>query len=320
VGSAQPPARPRDDRNLAFEPECVQAAKLSMQACPGKILRPQITVGETPAGCGVESAGAVSPGLRACRVLLTVIDAFTDHAFSGNPAAVAIVDHFPSDARMQLIAREMNLSETAFVVRSIAGQHELRWFTPTVEVDLCGHATLAAAHLLGGSATFHTRSGRLTCSGREGWIEMDFPAWVPVQEPLPALPGGIPPPVWTGIAGEDWLVELAEARDVTELRPDLADVARLGRRALIVTARAHADIDADVVSRVFGPNAGISEDPVTGSAHCALAPYWAPRIGRDELEGYQASARGGTVRMRLDGDRVVLAGQAVSVSEVTLLA
>ena len=253
-------------------------------------------------------------------MLLTVIDAFTDHAFSGNPAAVAIVDQFPSDEHMQLIAREMNLSETAFVVRSSEGQHELRWFTPTVEVDLCGHATLAAAHLLGGSASFNTRSGRLTCNRRGDWIEMDFPAWVPVQEPLPALPRGLPPPVWTGTAGEDWLVELAEELDVVELRPDLADVARLGRRALIVTARANATTDVDVVSRVFGPNAGISEDPVTGSAHCALAPYWAPKLGRDELEGYQASARGGTVRMRLNGDRVVLAGQAVSVSEVTLLA
>ena len=151
-------------------------------------------------------------------MLLTVVDAFTDRAFAGNPAAVAIVDEFPSDDRMQLIAREMNLSETAFVVRSTDGEHALRWFTPTVEVDLCGHATLAAAHLLGDSAVFTTHAGRLSCTVRDGWVEMDFPAWAPVPAPLPALPDGVPPPEWTGIAGDDWLIELPTEHDVTHRR------------------------------------------------------------------------------------------------------
>lgn len=254
-------------------------------------------------------------------MLLTVVDAFTDRPFSGNPAAIAILEGaFPPDGRMQAIAREMNLSETAFVVPQGGDAAALRWFTPTTEVDLCGHATLAAAHVLGGEAVFTTRSGTLECTTRDGWIEMDFPAWQPREEPLPTLPPGLPSPVWSGTAGDDWLVELSDARAVVGLRPDLAGIAALGRRALVVTAVADADADFDIVSRVFGPNAGIAEDPVTGSAHCALAPYWAPRLGRDDLVGSQASARGGTVRMLLRGDRVTLGGQAVTVSEVHLLA
>jgi predicted PhzF superfamily epimerase YddE/YHI9 len=253
-------------------------------------------------------------------VLLTVVDAFTECAFSGNPAAVAIVEEFPSDERMQAIAREMNLSETAFLVASDGGGHLLRWFTPAIEVELCGHATLAAAHVLGGRAVFRTRSGVLTCDRHDGWIEMDFPAWKPIEQQLPVLPNCLPSPVWTGVAGDDWLVELRLARDVVDLEPDQAGVAALGRRALIVTARADTSSEADIVSRVFAPNAGIPEDPVTGSAHCALAPYWAARLRRDELIGWQASERGGIVRMRLSGDRVILGGHAVSVSEVKLLA
>lgn len=258
-------------------------------------------------------------GLARCHVLLSVVDAFTDRPFSGNPAAVAILDEFPADERMQLVAREMNLSETAFVVGGTDGEHHLRWFTPTTEVDLCGHATLAAAHVLGTSTVFHTRSGQLACQVRRGWVEMDFPVWTPVEARLPALPGGLATPVWAGIAGDDWLIELPSATAVVELRPDQAGIAALGRRALIVTARADPGTEVDVVSRVFGPNVGIPEDPVTGSAHCALAAFWTPRLGRDKLVGYQASARGGTVRMQLKGDRVVLAGQAITTSEVNLL-
>jgi predicted PhzF superfamily epimerase YddE/YHI9 len=220
---------------------------------------------------------------------------------------------------MQAVASEMNLSETAFVVPRGHDRYELRWFTPAVEVDLCGHATLAAAHVVGGQAVFSTRSGPLSCELNEGWIEMSLPTWYPVERPLTALPAGLPSPSWAGIAGDDWLVELPQARDVVDLQPDQASIAALGRRALIVTARADATTEADIVSRVFGPNAGIPEDPVTGSAHCALAPYWAPRVGRDELLGWQASKRGGTVRMRLSGDRVILGGHAVTVSEVKLL-
>lgn len=251
---------------------------------------------------------------------LTVVDAFTDEPFSGNPAAVAVLSAFEPDERLQAVAAEMNLSETAFAVARADGEHDLRWFTPTSEVNLCGHATLATAHVLGGSGAFHTRSGRLACTlGEGGWIEMDFPAWPATETALPSLPSGLPQPRWTGVAGEDWLVEVASESEVVDLSVDMRGVAELGRRCLIVTAVADAGRSYDFVSRVFAPNAGIIEDPVTGSAHCALAPYWAERLGRDEMTGYQASRRGGTVRVRPEGDRVVLAGRAVTVSEVELL-
>ena len=252
---------------------------------------------------------------------LTVIDAFTDKPFSGNPAAVAILDAFEPDDRMQAIAAEMNLSETAFVVPRHDGEFDLRWFSPASEVKLCGHATLASAHALGGTGAFHTQSGRLACtSGTDGWIEMDFPAHFPSEAPLPSVPAGLPSPRWTGVAGDDWLVELDSPDEVMDLTVDMAGVAAIGRRLLIVTAGSPAGSGCDFVSRVFGPNIGIPEDPATGSAHCALAAYWAPRLGRDEMIGYQASGRGGTVRVRLTGDRVLLAGKAVTVSEVELVA
>jgi len=252
---------------------------------------------------------------------LTVVDAFTDCPFSGNPAAVTVLDAFPADAAMQAVAREMNLSETSFVVPRADGEYDLRWFTPTVEVDLCGHATLAAAFLLGGSPVFHTRSGRLACRTDDGRVEMDFPARPPVACPLAGrFPEGLPEAKWTGRAGEDWFVELDGWADVVEARPDPAGVVALGGRALIVTAAGHgSEGDADFVSRFFAPNAGIPEDPVTGSAHCALGPYWAERLGRTRLTGYQASARGGTVTVEVQGERVRLGGRAVRVSEVTLL-
>jgi predicted PhzF superfamily epimerase YddE/YHI9 len=251
---------------------------------------------------------------------LTVVDAFTDRPFSGNPAAVAVLDHFPTEEHMQLLAREMNLSETAYAVQRNDGEYDLRWFTPATEVDLCGHATLATAHVLGGTAAFHTRSGRLTCELHQTWIDMDFPLWQPTEHSLPTIPPGLPPPRWAGVADDMWLVELASAGDVVHMKPDQKAIASLGRLALVVTAPAEPDMRADIVSRVFGPNVGIPEDPATGSAHCALAAYWCPRLGREELIGHQASSRGGTIRMRLSGDRVVVGGQAVTVSEVTVLA
>ena len=252
---------------------------------------------------------------------LTVVDAFTDKPFSGNPAAVALLDEFGTDDRMQSIAAEMNLSETAFAVRRRGGEYDLRWFTPSAEVNLCGHATLAAAHVLGGRVAFNTRSGRLECTPvGGGWIEMDFPAWPAAEAALPSVPAGLPEPRWTGVAGEDWLVEIATPQLVTDMALDMAAVAALGRRCLIVTAESAKGSAHDFVSRVFAPNVGIAEDPVTGSAHCALAAYWAPRLGRTELTGYQASRRGGTVRVHVQGERVVLAGQAVTVSEVELVA
>jgi predicted PhzF superfamily epimerase YddE/YHI9 len=248
---------------------------------------------------------------------LTVVDAFTDRPFTGNPAAVAVVDRFPDDVRMQHVATEMNLSETAFVVRRPDGDHDLRWFTPTVEVELCGHATLASAHVLGGTARFHTHSGLLACSrGASGRIEMDFPATRPTEVEVPAGLGvsGIR---WFGRGRFDVLIELADAAAVRDFRPDLAELAAFGTRAVIVTA-AGDQPDVDCVSRVFAPNAGIAEDPVTGSAHCTLAVHWGERLGKSEMVGLQASARGGTVHMRRQGDRVVLGGDAVTVSEVRM--
>ena len=211
----------------------------------------------------------------------------------------------------------MNLSETAFVAPRTEGDHDLRWFTPSVEVQLCGHATLAAAHVLGGAATFHTASGVLTCvrSGN-GMIEMDFPADPPVEAPPP--PGlQLPGLVWYGTGKWDSLAELQRAASIKELDPDLAAIAALGTRSLIVTAR-YEDDGADFVSRVFAPNAGVPEDPVTGSAHCTLAEFWGHRLGRRRLVGEQVSARGGTVHMRRQDGRVVLGGHAVSVAQVTI--
>jgi len=268
---------------------------------------------------------------------LTVVDSFTDRPFAGNPAAIAVVDAFPDEARMQAIAREMNLSETAFVVPRADGSYDLRWFTPEVEVDLCGHATLAAAHVLGGTGTFHTKSGELVCTpGGNDWIEMDFPADPPVAEAAPpsiaatlglvdgahAGPGAGPDETSSVRAyartRADVLVELAGADIVRALRPDFAAVAALESRCAIVTAAGDRP-GIDCVSRVFAPNAGIAEDPVTGSAHCALAVYWGKRLGRDTLVGEQASARGGVVRMTRKAQRVVLSGQAVTVSKVHLV-
>jgi predicted PhzF superfamily epimerase YddE/YHI9 len=248
---------------------------------------------------------------------LTTVDAFTDTPFAGNPAAIAVIDAFVEDALMQSIAREMNLSETAFVVARPDGDYDLRWFTPTVEIDLCGHATLAAAHVLGGEARFHTRSGVLTCvPTRDGWIEMDFPADPPRPvEPPTSL--RLPGLVWYGVGRRDALAELADAALVRSLEPDLDSIASTQTRLVIVTAAGDRD-GIDCVSRAFAPNAGIPEDPVTGSAHCTLAEYWGQRLGQDVLVGEQASSRGGIVRMRREGDRVVLAGQAVTVAHVTL--
>jgi predicted PhzF superfamily epimerase YddE/YHI9 len=245
---------------------------------------------------------------------LTVVDTFTAVPFGGNPAAVTLLEAFFDDALLGNIAREMHLSETAFLVPRADGSHDLRWFTPAAEVDLCGHATLASAHVLGGAGRFHTRSGLLTCTKVGDWIEMDLPTDEPVAAATPDDLGL--PDVRSFQRGRfDALVELADAARVRALVPDLAALAGLGGRAVIVTAPGdRAGIDC--VSRVFGPNVGIPEDPATGSAHCTLAAFWGARLGRTELVGEQASARGAIVRMRLAGDRVVVSGQAVTVSRV----
>jgi predicted PhzF superfamily epimerase YddE/YHI9 len=249
---------------------------------------------------------------------LVTVDAFTAVAFGGNPAAVAFVDAFPEVAVMQAVAREMNLSETAFVVARGDGDHDLRWFTPTTEVELCGHATLASAHALGGTAQFHTASGLLRCTtSSDGWIEMDLPSDRP-REAEPPATLGLPGLVWYGLGKWDALAVVGEASEVRTLQPDLARIASTGTRLVVVTAPGDRP-GIDCVSRAFAPNAGVPEDPVTGSAHCTLAEYWGSRLGRQLLVGEQASPRGGIVRMRRTGDRVVIAGQAVTVAHTRMV-
>jgi PhzF family phenazine biosynthesis protein len=252
------------------------------------------------------------------------VDAFADAPFRGNPAAVCLLDAPADPAWMQSVATEMNLSETAFVVRG-GDPHALRWFTPAVEVPLCGHATLASAHVLWETglpadtpARFTTASGLLTCTRDGALIEMDLPAEppapVPVDEALVAALGIRPTEVARNGLGK--VLAVTDVPTVQAVAPDFAAVAALDATGIIVTAATGEPegTGIDFVSRYFAPAVGIDEDPVTGAAHCALAPYWAARLGRDELTGYQASARGGTVRCRVNGDRVVLGGHAVTVA------
>src|SRR5437773_3393764 len=236
---------------------------------------------------------------------ITQVDAFTDRPFAGNPAAVCLLPT-PADPRwMQDVAREMSLSETAFLVPQDDG-FDLRWFTPAVEVDLCGHATLASAHVLwqdghlpaGAQARFHTRSGLLTADRRGDWIELDFPVKIatPIDPPemlLPAL--GVSSPVAVAKNAFDYLVEVASDAEVRALTPDHTVLRTLPVRGVIVTARSSAP-EFDFISRFFAPGSGVDEDPVTGSAHSALGPYWGAKLGKSEMTGYQASARGGVVR------------------------
>ena len=251
---------------------------------------------------------------------IVTVDSFTAVPFAGNPAAVCLLTAPVNDRWMQDVAREMNLSETAFLVPRADG-YDLRWFTPTIEVDLCGHATLASAHVLWeegllpatATARFHTKSGLLTAVRRGDWIEMDFPAESPSPAEAPAdLLAALGVTAQAVLRNRlDVFVVVADAAVVRGLAPDLARLARVPTRGVAVTAR--GDGEYDFVSRFFAPAAGVPEDPVTGSSHCGLAPYWAKALGRAALTGYQASARGGVVRVRHNGDRVVLGGQAVTV-------
>ena len=262
---------------------------------------------------------------------LVQVDAFTDEPFSGNPAAVCLLRETPHAAWMQQVAAEMSLSETAFVCSRADGGFDLRWFTPITEVDLCGHATLASAHALWESgrlelsseARFYTRSGVLTAWRREAWIEMDFPAQLELSvEPPAALVDALGvTPTYVGKNRTDYLVELGSEREVREIAPSFQRLAELPVRGVIVTAvgTPAASRRYDFVSRFFAPGVGITEDPVTGSAHCCLGPFWRGRLGRDRLTGFQASARGGIVRLRVDGGRVRLSGQAVTVMRAELL-
>lgn len=257
----------------------------------------------------------------------TIVDAFTDRPFAGNPAAVYLLEAPRPAEWMQLVAREMNLSETAFLVPEGDGLR-LRWFTPAAEVKLCGHATLASAHVLwetGRSAydhavRFFTLSGELRAARDGAWITLDFPAR-PGTPTTP--PPGLAEALGTTIVGiwssaEDLLVELASASAVRAAVPNISALRQLPVRGIIITAPGD-EPGIDFVSRFFAPRMGVAEDPVTGSAHTVLAPFWAARLEKPELVGYQASARGGIVRVRAAGERVLLSGHAVTVAHAELL-
>jgi PhzF family phenazine biosynthesis protein len=256
----------------------------------------------------------------ALRIL--TIDAFADAPFSGNPAAVCLLPEARDERWMQRVAREMNLSETAFLVPRPDGDRDLRWFTPVAEVALCGHATLASAHTLwetgalprGDVARFHTKSGLLTASLRDdGLIVLDFPSRLaaPAPEP-PGLAAALgATPRFVGRNVDDYLVELDSEDVVRALTPDVRALRGLPVRGVIVTAPASTGFD--FVSRFFAPRVGVDEDPVTGSAHCCLTPFWAERLGKSAMRAYQASARGGVLEVRLRGERVELGGRAITV-------
>ena len=249
------------------------------------------------------------------------VDAFTDKPFAGNPAAVCILTEARDETWMQNVAQEMNLSETAFLLKQTNG-FNLRWFTPAVEVDLCGHATLASAHVLFENgmvapheqARFHTRSGLLTAEYREGKIELNFPATPDSAADAP--PGLVEAlgvtPQYIGKSRFDYLIQVETEDAVRTCKPDFALLKTVNVRGVMVTSRAALE-RYDFVSRFFAPGAGINEDPVTGSAHCCLGPFWSRQLGKTEFTAYQASARGGVIQVRVAGDRVYLSGRAVTV-------
>jgi len=262
-------------------------------------------------------------------IRIVTVDAFTNRPFAGNPAAVCVMREPRPEDWLRSVAREMNLSETAFLVPR-NGHFDLRWLTPTVEVDLCGHATVASAHVLwedghlppGKQARFQTRSGLLTADRRGEWIELDFPVKIatPAEPPAELLPAlGVTSPLAVAKNALDYLVEVESDEELRALKPDHTTLRKIPVRGIIVTARPSTR-DFDFISRFFAPASGIDEDPVTASAHTALGPYWGAKLGKTEMTGYQASARGGVVRMRLEGDRIILGGQAVTVMQATLLA
>jgi PhzF family phenazine biosynthesis protein len=249
------------------------------------------------------------------------IDAFTDRPFAGNPAAVCLLDGPRDDHWMQNVAREMNLSETAFLLPQAEGFH-LRWFTPTVEVALCGHATLASAHALWETgrlqfdrpARFHTKSGLLTAERKDALIELDFPT---KREEAAPPPTGLADalgcqPKYVGRNAFDYLIEIDGEKTLRNLAPDFRALAKIPVRGVIVTSRSDSP-EFDFVSRFFAPASGVNEDPVCGSAHCCLGPFWAARLNKTDLLGHQISARRGIVGVRINGGRVVLYGTAVTV-------
>lgn len=261
------------------------------------------------------------------KLTLIQVDAFTSKPFSGNPAAVCILPAAREERWMQQVAAEMNLSETAFLTRR-EDDFNLRWFTPVTEVALCGHATLASAHVLWETglissheqARFHTLSGLLTAERQDDWIQLDFPA-------TPAEPAAAPPglaealgakPVFTGKNKFDYLIELENEEQVRQLKPDCRLLAGIPARGVIVTSRSQ-NSEFDFISRFFAPAAGIDEDPVTGSAHCCLGPFWSERLQKTDMLAYQASRRGGVMKVGVRHNRVLLGGQAITVLRGELL-
>ncbi|MBN1315996.1 MAG: PhzF family phenazine biosynthesis protein [Anaerolineales bacterium] len=249
------------------------------------------------------------------------VDAFTQEPFAGNPAAVCLLSEPREETWMQQVAFEMNLSETAFLIPEGDG-YSLRWFTPKAEVDLCGHATLASAHVLwetgllkpGRPARFYTRSGLLTAERAEGLIKLDFPALA--EEPACAPPEllaalGVEP-CYVGKFGAKVLIEVETEEQVRQLQPDFGALRAMPGRGVVVTSASSSDA-CDFVSRFFAPWVGVDEDPVTGSAHCCLGPFWGKRLGKDKLLAFQASRRGGMVHIELQGDRVSIGGYAVTI-------
>ena len=257
------------------------------------------------------------------RIPFFQIDAFASRPFEGNPAAVYVLQDVRDEEWMQAVAAEMNLSETAFLLARDDG-FDLRWFTPEVEVDLCGHATLASAHALWATGLvendhpirFHTRSGILVCSRRGDFVEMDFPATraQQVEPPEGLLQALGVNPSYVGRSKFDKFVVVEAESVVRALMPDFAKLREIPMRGVMVTSLSD-DPNFDFVSRYFAPAVGIDEDPVTGSAHCCLGPFWSERLRKAELTAFQASSRGGVVTMKVEGDRVVLGGQAVTVLE-----
>ena len=268
---------------------------------------------------------------------LFIVDAFIDStrpttAFTGNPAAICLLDEAPSEKWMQSLASEMNLSETAFILpvdsSGNANEFQLRWFTPAYEVDLCGHATLASAHTLWSEGKviasedirFQTRSGILHCTRQQQAIRLDFPATPAVEEQPPAglIEALQVEPLFVGRSKFDAMVVIDSPEQLRSLRPNFSALADVAARGIILTSRSD-DSQFDFLSRFFAPSAGINEDPVTGSAHCCLAPYWAQVLGKSDMLAFQASRRGGVVQVSLQADRVLLGGQATSVLQGSLL-
>lgn len=249
------------------------------------------------------------------------VDAFTDQPFKGNPAAVCILDAEPSERYMQDIAAEMNLAETAFLLPMNDG-YSLRWFTPSSEVDLCGHATLASAHILmqrgyirqGQEVKFYTKSGLLTAKEDEGFIQLNFPATPEKEAEAPDILAEALniKPVYIGKNIFDYIIEVVSEDTVRNIMPDFAKLMKVHMRGVIVTAKS---LEYDFVSRFFAPEIGIFEDPVTGSAHCCLGPYWSKKLGKNEFIAYQASSRGGVLKVKVVDDRVLISGKAVTVME-----